>query len=152
MERHAEASEGSQRYAASSQSGELMTITKQSPQPIQLIRLSLIASVLMFGAVSLFVHGQPSWKPRTLSPAVGYALMAYAIVAVAIARAMRSRVLREPDPQRRDSLLLTGWAVGEAAGLFGGWIFFFTGQGQWYLLGLLAMASSFALLRTTEAT
>jgi hypothetical protein len=125
-----------------------MTTAKQSPQQIQLIRLSLMGSVLMFGAVILFVHRQPSWKPQTLPPAVGYALVAYAIVAVLIARAMRGRVLREPDPQRRASLLLKGWAVGDAAGLAGGVIFMLTGQGQWYLLGLLATAISFALLRT----
>ena len=129
-----------------------MAIAKPSAQPIQVIRLALIAGVLMFGAVILLVHGQPSWKPGTFPPAVGYALVAYAFVAVSIARAMKGRVLREPDPQRRASLLIAGWAVGEAAGLFGGVIFLVTGQGQWYLLGLLAMASSFALLRITGAT
>jgi len=129
-----------------------MTTANQSPQPIQLIRLALIAGVLMFGAVILFVHGQPSWKPGILPPAVGYVLLAYAFAAVSVARVMRGRVLRESDPQRRISLLITGWAVGEAAGLFGGVMFFVTGQGQWYLLGLLAMASSFALLRVTGTT
>jgi hypothetical protein len=130
----------------------LMPLAKPSPQPIQLIRLALIAGVLMFGAVTLFVHGQPSWKPGTLPTAAGYALAAYVIVAVVIARAMRGRVLSEADPQRRASLLIVGWALGEAAALFGGVVFFITGQGQWYLLGLLAMFTAFALLPVTPST
>jgi len=123
-----------------------MPLAKASPQPVQLIRLALITGVLMFGAVMLFVHRQPSWKPGVLPSAIGYALLAYAIVAVLVARAMRGRVLREPEPQRRASLLLIGWAVGEGAALLGAVIFFVTGQGQWYLLGLLAMLTVFAFL------
>ena len=129
-----------------------MTLAKPSPQPVQLIRLALIAGVLMFGAVALFVHRQPSWKPGMVPSAIDYALLAYAIVAVSIARAMRGRVLREPDPQRRASLLIIGWAVGEGAALFGAVIFFVTGQGQWYLLGLLAMLGVFAFLPIRGAT
>jgi hypothetical protein len=129
-----------------------MPLAKPSPQPVQLIRLALIAGVLMFGAVALFVHRQPSWKPGMVPSAIGYALLAYAIVAVSIARAMRGRVLREPDPQRRASLLIIGWAVGEGAALFGAVIFFVTGQGQWYLLGLLAMLGVFAFLPIRGAT
>ena len=123
-----------------------MPLAKPSPQPVQLIRLALITGVLMFGAVILFVHRQPSRKPGVLPSAIGYALLAYAIVAVLVARAMRGRVLREPEPQRRASLLLIGWAVGEGAALLGAVIFFVTGQGQWYLLGLLAMLTVFAFL------
>ena len=123
-----------------------MPLAKPSPQPVQLIRLALITGVLMFGAVILFVHRQPSWKPGVLPSAIGYALLAYAIVAVLVARAMRGRVLREPEPQRRASLLLIGWAVGEGAALLGAVSFFVTGQGQWYLLGLLAMLTVFAFL------
>ena len=129
-----------------------MTLAKSSPQPVQLIRLALIGGVLMFGAVTLFIHAQPSWKPATLPSATSYALLACSIISVAIASAMRGRVLREPDPQRRASLLITGWSVGEAAGLFGGVVFFVTGQSQAYLLGLLAMLASFALLPTKGRT
>lgn len=116
------------------------------PQPLQLIRLSLMAGVLMFGAVILLLHRQPGWTPGALAPALGYALVAYTIVAVSIAAVLKGRIGREGDPQRRAALVIVGWAVGEGAGLFGAVIFFFTGQGQWYALGLLAMACSFVLL------
>lgn len=115
-------------------------------QPIQLIRLAMLTGVLMFGAVIVFVHRQPDWKPGTLPSALDYALLAYAIAVIPIAMALRPRVMREVDPGRRATLLITGWAIGEAAGLVGAVIFFVTGQGQWYLLGLLAMVSAFALL------
>lgn len=115
-------------------------------QPVQLIRSALLAGVLLFGAVIVFVQRQPDWRPGTLPSAVGYALLAYAIAVIPIAMALRSRLVREVDPGRRATLLLTGWAVGEAAGLVGAVIFFVTGQGQWYLLGLLAMVTAFVLL------
>ena len=131
---------------------EPMLPAKQSAPPPQLIRLGMMAGVLLFGAVSLFVHRQPGWRAATLPPAVDYALLAISVIALSVAVPMRRRVLREPDPQRRVSLLITGWAVGQAAGLVGTVIFYVTGQGQWYLLGLLAMAGSFAVLRTKDAT
>lgn len=115
-------------------------------QPLQLIRLSLLAGVLMFGAVTLIVHRQPNWKPAVLPPALGYALVALAIVAVSIAVLLKGRLGGEADPERRGALLIVGWAVGEAAGLFGAVIFFLTGQGQWYLFGLLAMLCTLVLL------
>jgi hypothetical protein len=116
------------------------------PQSLQLIRLSLMAGVLMFGAVILLVHRQPNWKPGVLPPAMEYALVACAILAVSIAMMLKGRVTRERDPERRASLLITGWAVGEGAALLGGVIFFITGQGQWYAFGLLAMVCAFAVL------
>lgn len=105
-----------------------------------------MAGVLMFGAVILIVHRQPSWKPGAFPPVVEYALVAVAIFAVSIAVLLKGRVGRERDPERRASLLLIGWAIGEGAGLLGAVIFFITGQGQWYAFGLLAMACSFVLL------
>jgi hypothetical protein len=115
-------------------------------QPLQLIRLSLMAGVLMFGAVILIVHRQPSWRPGVLPSAVGYALVACTIVAVSVALLLKGRVGQERDPERRAGLLVIGWSVGEAAGLFGAVIFFLTGQWQWYALGLLAMVCAFAVL------
>jgi|SRR5665213_616472 len=85
------------------------------PQPLQLIRLFLMTGVLLFGAVVLFVHRQPNWKPGVLPIAVEYVLVAYSILAVSIAAVLRGRVGWERDPQRRASLLLVGWAVGEGA-------------------------------------
>jgi len=121
------------------------------PQPLQQIRLSLLAGVLLFGAVILFVHRQPNWKPGALAPAIIYALVACAILAVSIAAGLKGRVERERDPQRRAPLLIAGWAAGEAAALFGAVIFYITGQGQWYALGLLAMVISLAALSPDAA-
>lgn len=100
----------------------------------------------MFGAVVLVVHRQPNWKPGVLPDAVYYALVACAILAVSVAVVLKGRVGREPDQQRRATLLITGWAVGEGAALIGVMIFYITGQAQWYGLGLLAMVSAFVML------
>lgn len=122
------------------------------PQPLQLIRLFLMTGVLLFGAVVLVVHRKPNWKPGVLPIAVEYVLVAYSIMAVSIAAVLKGRVGREREPQRRASLLLVGWAVGEGAALIGVIIFYITGQAQWYGLGLLAMVCSFAMLSPGVAT
>src|SRR6185312_4243094 len=123
-----------------------MAPANPQPQPLQLIRLFLLVGVLMFGAVVLVVHRQPNWKPGAIPNALPYALVAYSILAVFIATVLKGRVGREPDPQRRGSLLIIGWAVGESAALIGAVIFYITGQAQWYGLGLLAMVSALAIL------
>ena len=120
---------------------------KQSLNPVGLIRFALIAGVVLFGATIVFVHSQPSWKAAALPSGVGNAQAAVAVIAVLFAIALRGRVMRAADPQRRDALLLTGWAVGEGAALFGGAIFLLTGHSQWYFLGLLSMAATFVALR-----
>ncbi len=122
------------------------------PQPLQLIRLFLMTGVLLFGAVVLVVHRKPNWKPGVVPIAVEYVLVAYSIMAVSIAAVLKGRVGREREPQRRASLLLVGWAVGEGAALIGVIIFYITGQAQWYGLGLLAMVCSFAMLSPGVAT
>jgi hypothetical protein len=118
----------------------------ETVQPIRIIRLALIAGVLMFGVAILVVHGQTTWKPKTLPPAFGYALVGCAIAAVWAAISMRGRVMGESEPGRRASLLVIGWVIGESAALFGGVLFLITGQSQWYLLGLLAMGGAFVML------
>jgi hypothetical protein len=123
-----------------------MNVAKASPQPLQVSRLSLVAGVLLLGAVTLFIHTQSTWKPTVLSPGVGFALVAFVVAAVAIAAMMRGRIMGESDPARRASLLVTGWAIGEGAGLFGGVVFLLSGQAQWYLIGVLATLGAFALL------
>lgn len=105
-----------------------------------------MTGVLLFGVVVLFVHRQPNWKPGVLPIAVLYALVAYSILAVSIAAVLKGRVGRERDQQRRASMLLVGWAVGEGPALLGVVIFYITGQVQWYGYGLLAMVSSFVML------
>ncbi|MEO7101955.1 MAG: hypothetical protein ABI311_01350 [Gemmatimonadaceae bacterium] len=111
-----------------------------------------MTGVLLFGAVVLVVHRKPNWKPGVLPITVEYVLVAYSIMAVSIAAVLKGRVGREREPQRRASLLLVGWAVGEGAALIGVIIFYITGQAQWYGLGLLAMVCSFAMLSPGVAT
>lgn len=129
-----------------------MTPANPRPQPLQQIRLILMTGVLLFGAVVLFVHRRPNWKPGELPIAVDYLLVAYSILAAMVAAVLKGRVEREPDPQRRATMLLVGWTVGEGAALIGVIIFYITGQAQWYGLGLLAMVIAIAMLSPGAAS
>lgn len=122
-----------------------MPPANSSRQSLQLIRLSFIAGVLIFGGVVTFVH-RPGRAPGAIPAAVEYALIAYAILVVSVAVILKGRVGRTAEPERRAALLIIGWAIGESAALFGGVILSLTGQVQWYALGFLAMVCTFALL------
>lgn len=123
-----------------------MPSANSTPQSLQVMRLSLLAGVLMLGGFFLYAHGRPSWEPAVVAPAIQYAMIAFTILAVSVAVLLKGRVGRESDPGRRAGLLIAGWSVCEAAGLFGAVIFYYSGQWQLYALGLLAMVCSFALL------
>lgn len=117
----------------------------------QLIQLAFIAGLLLFGPVVTFVHRQPGWVTRLQPPAMAYVLFGLVIGSVVTAIVLRGRVAREPNQGRRVVLLLNGWAVGQGTGLFGGVMYLLTGQSQWYLIGLLAAAITFALLPAWRA-
>jgi hypothetical protein len=115
--------------------------------PLVLIRLALAGGVFLFGAVGWFVHHRPGWTSApSLPAAIRYLQVALAVSAVFAALVLRGRVANEPDPAKQNSLLITGWAIGESAALLGGVIFFLTPEWQWYALGLVAMFASFRLL------
>jgi hypothetical protein len=115
--------------------------------PLAMIRFALAMGVLMFGAVIVFVHRQPTWSPATSLPAaLRYAQVAVAIASVGVAFVLRGRAAAEMDMAKRNSLVLTGWSVAEGAALLGGVIFFLTPEWQWYALGLVAMLATFRLL------
>jgi hypothetical protein len=120
--------------------------------PISVLRLGMVASVLLFGAVAWIVHQQARWTPAAgLPAAIRFVQVALAVSAVFAALVIRGRVAAETDPVKRNSLLLTGWAVGEGSALLGGVIFLLTPEWQWYALGLLAMLASFRLLPIPRA-
>jgi hypothetical protein len=126
---------------------EIPMPTNTQITPLALIRLGMAAGVLLFGVVVWIVHQQAKWTPASSLPAaIRIVQVALAVSAVFAAVFIRGRVAAESDLAKRNSLLITGWAVGEGSALLGGVIFFLTPEWQWYALGLLAMLASFRLL------
>jgi hypothetical protein len=114
--------------------------------PLLIMRAAFVSGVLMFGAVIWFLHQNHSFPTRPQPPALAYAQIALSIGAVIFAFVSRGRIAREPNEEIRDAQLLIRWALGQGAALMGGVVFLLSGDVQPYLIGVLAMFISFALL------
>src|SRR5207342_1396531 len=111
-----------------------------------LIGMALWLGVLAFGVVIWFVHRAGSFPIRPQPMSLRYASAALSVVAVGVVLAFRGGVRQMDDGPDRNTRILTLWAVGEGAALFGGVLFLLTNEAQWYGLGLLSMLTTFILV------
>jgi len=106
-----------------------------SARTLGLIRIALLVGVLAFGGIvwhlrrsgdtgylvnprSLRVAGQAVWASMTLGT-LGLFLLA-----------------GRATPERRGSLSVIAWALGEATAIYGGLFWLLLGDPQWYLYGV----------------
>lgn len=125
-----------------------------SPATLGVVRLGILLGVLAFGGVVWHLQRQPDWAPaggldRDL---LFYAALGIWTVAAAGVTLVRARWRREPDPGRRTTLLIVGWALGELPAIWGAVYYLLTGDPQRYFTGLMFLVVSFLLLpvRTPE--
>ncbi|MBA3560247.1 MAG: hypothetical protein H0W30_16780 [Gemmatimonadaceae bacterium] len=132
-----------------------MTSSHVSPgdqRALALIRISLLVGVLIFGALTWWLQSagdRPTSDPsslRTLRIA-GFAIWGAAIALLAF---LRSRLAGLSDSTRR-SYLVISWGVAEAVALFGGVVYFLSGDARWYVAGLFFMIGSFLVFPLRKA-
>lgn len=127
-----------------------------SVRNLAIIRFALLSGVLLFGAVCWFVTSQrgggaqPGASPAAFA-AFRIVVPALCLVAIAVAAALRGVVARERDAQKRVSLRIIGWAMGEGAALVGAVYYFNLGDPRLYVLGVVAMLATFIILPLREA-
>jgi hypothetical protein len=102
--------------------------------------------VIAFGVVVFFVHRAGTFPIRPQPMGLRYASAAMSVLAVTVALVLRGGVRQMEDGPDRNTRVLTLWAVGEGAALFGGVLYLLTNEPQWYGLGLLAMLTTFVLV------
>ena len=113
---------------------------------LPLIGIALWLGVLAFGGVAWFVHRTGTFPIRPAQAQVTYAQVGVSILAVAFAFVTRGQANRMPDGAERNTKILSAWAFGEGAALFGGVLFLLSNEAQWYGLGLLAMLTAYVLV------
>jgi hypothetical protein len=108
--------------------------------------MSLLAGVLLFGAVSWYTQRRPDWTPPAADfrpfRVAGYLAWGLAVIGVLV---LRGRVDRARDAATRQKLNLFAWTCGEIVALYGGVVYFNTGDASWYLLGLAFMVGTFVV-------
>lgn len=113
-----------------------------------LIRLCLLAGLLVMGAAIWFIRRNPD--ALILEPdrarSFGWAFIALAVVALAGMFVMRKRLERGGDPQAMLQTYMVGYAMAEGAALFAAVTWYMGGNPNWYVAGVLLMASAFQIL------
>ena len=112
--------------------------TTGAARTLGLIRIALLVGVLAFGGIvwhlrrsgdtgylvnprSLRVAGQAVWGTMTLGTLALFLLAGRA------------------QPERRGSLGVIAWALGEATAIYGGLFWLLLGDSQWYLYGVACL-------------
>lgn len=124
---------------------------ERTPAQLGIIRIGLLMGVLLFGAVVWFLHRRPGFVPdrgmEQLRPVVPFIMLGF-IAAIVAVRIYLSRVT---DAGRLGTYQIIGWAIGEAAALFGGVYYFNTDDPRFFLIGLFVMLASFIVLPLRRA-
>ncbi len=121
--------------------------TNQPPaNALALIGIALWLGVLAFGVVVWFVHRAGTFPIRPAQAQLTYAQLGVCVLAVVFALAMRGGVRRMDDGPERNTKILSAWACGEGAALFGGVLFLLSNEAQWYAVGLLSMLTTYVLV------
>lgn len=117
---------------------------------MMLIRASMVVGVLLFAAVTWWLHRQEGWTPAPTWEAMG--LASYVVSAMALAGILMVRKLANAtgDRERLALLAIAGGAIGEGAALFGGVYYFFTDDPSRMAIGLAVLVASFLLIPTTR--
>jgi hypothetical protein len=112
--------------------------------PLPAIRLAMLGGVLLFGVATWAMHAG-SW---IRSSAVDRAALGTALRLLWIGAALGVALLavqhrkKDVHPSRKAMLAILAWALGEAVALFGGVIYFLTGEPASYLAGLAFLGTT----------
>lgn len=114
---------------------------------LRIIRVAFLTGVLLFGGIVYYITSQQGGGS---SPDQGKTLemvnIAFLVLAAAGIMIIQRRHAAEPDPAKRSTLNIAGWAMGEATALFGGVHFLLVGNPVPYLVGLVMMIASFVVV------
>lgn len=113
-----------------------------------IIRTALMTGVFLFAAVAYFGPRfglDPQLNLLNELSTLRYVLLAFIAAAVIGATLLRFRLESLPA-QQRATLLIIGWALGEAAALFGIVLFMGSGETMLFVLGLISFVFTLAVL------
>jgi hypothetical protein len=112
--------------------------TAGSARTLGLIRIALLVGVLAFGGIVWYLRrsGDSSYlvNPRSLRVA-GQAVWAAMTLGTLTLFLLAGRA----NPDRRGSLSVIAWALGEATAIYGGLFWLLLGDSQWYLYGVACL-------------
>jgi hypothetical protein len=124
-----------------------------APAALRVIRVALLAGVVIFGTVVFYMtrEGPISDAPSEAGRYLSFVLMGLSAASLAALVVVRSLREKASDWERKSSLTVIGWALGEGPGLLGGVIWMVTASPVPYLIGLAVLLVSFLMIPIPEA-
>ncbi len=117
---------------------------------LRIIRIAFLTGVLMLGGVVYFLTERGGGMDPSLGDTLQIANLALLVLAAVGIMIIQRRHAAEPDPARRSTLNIAGWAMGEATALFGGVHYMLVGNPIPYLVGLTLMIAAFVVVPIRE--
>jgi hypothetical protein len=125
--------------------------TPSATRTLGLIRIALLVGVLAFGGIVWHLRrsGDTSYlaNPRSLRVAgqAVWGIMTLGTLAVFL-------LAGRATPERRGSLSVIAWALGEATAIYGGLFWLLLGDSQWYLYGVACLLLTYFIfpIRSTR--
>jgi hypothetical protein len=118
-----------------------------------LIRTAMAVGVTTFIVVAFFMRGRGQTPVIAIASLTTLTTTMYTAVGVAAAVVMALRLrISSAAPAMQRALSVVAWAVGEFAALFGGVLFFLTGEWRLALPGALVFAISLAAVRIPDGS
>lgn len=111
-----------------------------------LIRIAFLSGVLIFGAVTWFLHRQPGYVSPGDIPPFRIALSGVMMLALGGIVAVRFILSRATEAMKIIQLRLVGWSMGEMAALAGGVYYLLTDNPQLFVMGLFVLLASFIVV------
>lgn len=110
------------------------------------IRIAYVAGLLMFGAVIWFLYSRPGHVAPAPDTPFGR-ILPFLLPALLVSTiAMRFVAAKQVEDEKRGTMLIIGWSIGEAAALAGGVHYLLTGNPRWYLAGMFVFLFGLVLL------
>jgi hypothetical protein len=125
-----------------------------TPGALRVIRVALLAGVVIFGTVVFYLtrEGPVSDVPAETARYLSFVLVGLAAASLAALLVVRSVRDNTPDREKKSSLTVVGWALGEAPALLGGVIYMLTASPVPYLTGLAVLIVAFLMIPIPEAS
>jgi hypothetical protein len=115
---------------------------------LRIIRIGLLTGMLMFGAIAFLLTRQEGGGigDQEIAQPLQWTNIAILVLAALGLLFIQRRHAAEPNPAKRTTLNIAGWAMGEATAMFGGVHYLLIGNPTPYLVGVGMMLVSFLVV------
>lgn len=123
-----------------------------APAALRVIRGALLAGIVIFGSVAWYVtqEGPVASVTADATRYLSMVLIGLSAASIGVVLVVRSLRERAEGIERRSTLTVVGWAMGEAPALLGGVIYLMTASAFPYLTGLCVFLLAVFLIPVPE--